>query len=77
MKSGRQRRAEILERRRRLERIGERTSVEPWLMPVPCGELPADLTKLLHDTTYEPRPRNKTANVVAIGVRPCGSDPRA
>jgi putative zinc ribbon protein len=57
MKSGRQRRVEILERRRRLARVGDRMSIEPWRMPVPRGELPADLAKLVHDTSYGPRPR--------------------
>jgi hypothetical protein len=59
MKSGRQRRAEILERRRRLARIGQRMSFAPWQLPdgLPRGTLPADPAKLLHDTTYGPRPR--------------------
>jgi len=59
VKSGRQRRAEILERRRRLARIGQRVSIRPWFGPdeVPRGALPADQTKLVHDGTYGPRPR--------------------
>ena len=59
MKSGRQRRAEILERRRRLARIGQRMSFAPWQLPdgLPRGTLPADPAKLVHDTTYGPRPR--------------------
>src|SRR5215510_8436187 len=59
MKSGRQRREEILERRRRLARIAKRTSFAPWLEPdrVPSGALAADQAKLLHDNTYGPRPR--------------------
>src|SRR5262245_15796554 len=59
MKSGRQRRGEILARRHRLARIAKRTSFAPWLEPdrVPYGALPADQAKLLHDNTYGPRPR--------------------
>jgi len=57
VKSGRQRRAEILERRRRLARIGQRVTFKPWLDAVPRGVLPADQASLLHDSTYGPRPR--------------------
>jgi Probable zinc-ribbon domain len=59
MQSGRQRRAQILERRRRLARIGQRESRKPWSGPdrVPRGTLPADQAKLAHDGTYGPRPR--------------------
>jgi len=57
VKSGRQRRAEILERRRRLARIGQRVTFKPWLDAVPLGVLPADQASLLHDSTYGPRPR--------------------
>jgi hypothetical protein len=59
MKSGRQRRAQILERRRRLARISKPTSRAPWQEPdaVPRGALPADQAKLAHDNTYGPRPR--------------------
>jgi hypothetical protein len=59
MKSGRQRRAQILERRRRLARISKPTSRAPWHEPdaVPRGALPADQAKLSHDNTYGPRPR--------------------
>jgi hypothetical protein len=72
MKSGRQRRAEIQERRRRLARIGERVSVEPWRDPVPRGALPADLAKLTHDGTYGPRPRFYVAKPFACVD--CGKD---
>ncbi len=59
MKSGRQRRNEILEARRRRARIAKRASPAPWLEPdrVPAGAVPADQSKLLHDNTYGPRPR--------------------
>ncbi len=59
MKSGRQRRAEISERRRQRVRVAKRTSLAPWLEPdrVPHGALPADQAKLVHDNTYGPRPR--------------------
>jgi hypothetical protein len=59
MKSGRQRRAEILERRHRRAGIARRVSLAPWLEPdeVPYGALPADQGKLVHDNTYGPRPR--------------------
>jgi Probable zinc-ribbon domain len=59
MKSGRQRREEIGERRRLRARIAKRTSVAPWREPdrVPMGALPADQAKLAHDRTYGPRPR--------------------
>jgi hypothetical protein len=59
MKSGRQRRAEILEQRRHRARIAERMSVEPWREPdrVPAGAISAEQAKLLHDRTLGPRPR--------------------
>ena len=59
MKSGRQRRKEILGRRRQRARISKRTSFAPWLEPdrVPAGAIPAEQSKLLHDNTYGPRPR--------------------
>jgi Probable zinc-ribbon domain len=59
MKSGRQRRAEILARRRLRARIAKRTSFAPWREPdrVPMGALPANQGKLAHDNTYGPRPR--------------------
>ena len=59
MKSGRQRREEILERRRLHARISKAMSVEPWGQPdrVPAGAIPADQAKLLHDRTLGPRPR--------------------
>jgi len=59
MKSGRQRREEILEHRRQRTRISKRTSVVPWREPdrVPAGAIPAEQTKLLHDRTYGPRLR--------------------
>ena len=59
MKSGRQRRAEIVERRRYRLRVANRTSVAPWHEPdgVPAGAIAADQSKLLHDNTYGPRPR--------------------
>jgi len=59
MKSGRQRREEILGRRRQRARITKRMSVEPWREPdrVPAGAIPADQAKLLHDNTYGLRPR--------------------
>ena len=59
MKSGRQRREEILEGRRRRARIAKRMSVAPWREPdrVPAGAIPADQANLLHDHTYGPRPR--------------------
>ena len=48
-----------MQRRRRLARIGRRTSVAPWELPdgMPSGALPADQAMLLHDSTYGPRPR--------------------
>jgi hypothetical protein len=59
MKSGRQRRAEIAERRRERSRVAKRTSRQPWRDPdrVPYGTLPADQGKLAHDNTYGARPR--------------------
>jgi Probable zinc-ribbon domain len=59
MKSGRQRRAEILQRRQKRARIAKRTTVAPWrdLDRVPPGALPADPARLAHDGTYGPRPR--------------------
>jgi hypothetical protein len=59
MKSGRQRRREILEHRRLRARIAKRLSVEPWREPdrVPAGAILADQANLLHDRTYGPRPR--------------------
>src|SRR5262245_5173035 len=59
MKSGRQRREEIAERRRLRARIARHTSLAPWREPdrVPMGALPADQGKLAHDNTYGPRPR--------------------
>jgi len=59
MKSGRQRREEILERRLLHARISKPMSVEPWRQPdrVPAGAIPADQAKLLHDRTLGPRPR--------------------
>ncbi len=59
MKSGRQRRAQILERRRRLARVSKPVSRAPWQEPdaVPRGALPADQGKLAHDNTYAARPR--------------------
>jgi hypothetical protein len=59
MKSGRQRRVEILEQRRHRARIAKRMSVEPWREPdrVPAGAIPAEQAKLLHDRTLGPRPR--------------------
>jgi hypothetical protein len=59
MKSGRQRRDEILERRRHRVRISKRTSFAPWREPdrVPAGAIPAEQANLLHDRTYGPRPR--------------------
>lgn len=59
MKSGRQRRAEIVERRRHRARVAKPASVAPWLDPdrVPSGAILADQSKLLHDNTYGARPR--------------------
>jgi hypothetical protein len=59
MKSGRQRQAEIAERRRVRARIAKRTSRVPWREPdrMPYGALPADQDKLAHDNTYGERPR--------------------
>jgi Probable zinc-ribbon domain len=59
MKSGRERRAQILERRRQRARIAARTSLAPWRDPdrVPYGALPADQAKLVHDNSWGPRPR--------------------
>jgi hypothetical protein len=59
MKSGRQRRGEILQRRRQRARIAKRTSFAPWREPdrIPAGALPAEPANLLHDRTYGPRPR--------------------
>jgi hypothetical protein len=59
MKSGRQRREEILKRRRLRARIGRRMSLVPWHDPdrLPSGALPADQSLLVHDNTYGPRPR--------------------
>jgi hypothetical protein len=59
MKSGRQRQAEIAERRRVRARIAKRTSRAPWREPdrMPYGALPADQDKLAHDNTYGERPR--------------------
>ena len=59
MKSGRQRRQEILERRKLRARIEKRTSFAPWLEPdqIPRGAIPAEPSLLLHDGTYGQRPR--------------------
>mgnify|MGYP003395149980 CR=1 FL=1 len=59
MKSGRQRRNEILAARRRRALISKRTSFAPWLEPerVPASAIPAEQSKLLHDNTYGSRPR--------------------
>jgi hypothetical protein len=59
MKSGRQRREEILDRRRQRARIAKRSSFAPWREPdrVPAGAIPAEQANLLHDRTYGPRPR--------------------
>jgi hypothetical protein len=59
MKSGRQRREEIGERRRLRARIAKRMSVAPWREPdqVPAGAIPAEQANLLHDRTLGPRPR--------------------
>ncbi len=59
MKSGRQRRTEIIERRRLGARVAKPTSIAPWLDPdrVPSGAILADQSKLLHDNTYGSRPR--------------------
>jgi hypothetical protein len=59
VKSGRQRRAEMQQRRLQRARIVKRNSPAPWLEPdkVPMGALPADQAKLLHDNTYGERPR--------------------
>lgn len=59
MKSGRQRRREILERRRQRARIIIRISNAPWLETgrVPAGAIAAEQANLLHDNTYGPRPR--------------------
>ena len=59
MKSGRQRRDEIVERRRVRARIAKRTSFAPWLEPdqIPPGAILADQSQLLHDNTYGARPR--------------------
>ncbi len=59
MKSGRQRREEILGRRRQRAHFSKRMSVAPWREPdrVPAGAIPADQAKLLHDNTYGLRPR--------------------
>jgi hypothetical protein len=59
MKSGRQRRQEIVGRRHQRARVSERLSVAPWQEPdrVPAGAVPADQSRLLHDNTYGPRPR--------------------
>jgi hypothetical protein len=59
MKSGRQRREEIAERRRLRGRISKRMSVAPWRETdrVPAGAIPAEQANLLHDRTLGPRPR--------------------
>ena len=59
MKSGRQRRDEIVERRRLRARIANRISTAPWAEPerIPPGAIMADQSQLLHDNTYGPRPR--------------------
>jgi Probable zinc-ribbon domain len=59
MKSGLQRRKEIVERRRLRARISKRMSVEPWREPdrVPAGAVPAEQEKLLHDRSWGLRPR--------------------
>ena len=59
MKSGRQRRTEIVERRRVRARIADRLSPAPWSEPdrIPPGAIWADQAKLLHDNTYGSRPR--------------------
>ena len=59
MKSGRQRRQEILERRKLRSLIHKRMSFAPWLEPdqIPRGAILAEPSRLLHDNTYGPRPR--------------------
>src|SRR5262245_21510282 len=59
VKSGRQRRAEIIGRRQQRARIAKRMSMAPWREPdrIPAGAIPAEQSKLLHDRTYGPRPR--------------------
>jgi hypothetical protein len=59
VKSGRQRRAEIIERRQQRARVAKRMSMAPWMEPdrIPAGAIPAEQSKLLHDRTYGPRPR--------------------
>ncbi|MDX2156326.1 MAG: zinc-ribbon domain containing protein [Hyphomicrobiaceae bacterium] len=59
MKSGRQRRNEILARRRTRSSIARRFSPAPWEETdrIPRGALLADPAKLVHDGTYGPRPR--------------------
>ena len=59
MKSGRQRRAEIIERRQVRARIANRLSPAPWAEPdlIPRSAIWADQSKLLHDNTYGTRPR--------------------
>ena len=56
MKSGRQRRDEIRARRVIRVLIKQQTGYSTWTK-VPVGALEADPDKLLHDTTYGPRPR--------------------
>ena len=63
-----------MERRRRLARIGRRTSLAPWELPegMPRGALPADQALLLHDNTYGPRPRfyvNRSFTCIDCGKR--------
>ena len=59
MKSGRQRRQEILERRKLRAHIQKRMSFAPWLGPdqIPRGAILAEPSLILHDNTYGPRPR--------------------
>lgn len=58
MKSGRQRGAEIAERRRVKARAADRLVMDPpaSVPRIPVGALPADQSKLLHDKSYGPRP---------------------
>ena len=57
MKSGRQRRDEILSRRRLRAEAAMRFSIRPWsTVGIPSGALLADQSLLLHDNTYGPRP---------------------
>ena len=69
MKSGKQRRTEIMEKRR--ARIPMKESFDFYVLPIPAGAIPTDRETLRHNNTYGLLPLFYVDN--AFNCRDCGT----